>query len=193
MDEQSRGPVDPRIRRTRRLLQKALEELLKRKDFEKISVQDIADAATVNRATFYDHYRDRFSLLQCMVGERFCELVADREVHFDLSCGAKLVSVVLAVCDYLAGLTGPEGKRDIEPHMESAIIAVVRRILLEGLALHPVDRGVAPEMIAAAASWALYGAAKEWAQSPGRCPSERVAESVARLISPVLHGEGVKI
>ena len=60
--------LDPRVRRTRQLLQEALRKLLKIKEFDKISVQDISDAATVNRATFYDHYDDKFGLLECMVG-----------------------------------------------------------------------------------------------------------------------------
>ena len=49
---------DPRIRRTRKLLQGALGALMQSKSFDEISVQDITEAATVNRATFYDHYND---------------------------------------------------------------------------------------------------------------------------------------
>jgi AcrR family transcriptional regulator len=40
------------------LLQQALEKLLEKEDFERISVQDIAEIATVNRVTCYDHYTD---------------------------------------------------------------------------------------------------------------------------------------
>ena len=56
--------VDPRILRTRHLLQQALESLLETKEFEKISVLHITDAATVNRATFYEHYPAKFALLE---------------------------------------------------------------------------------------------------------------------------------
>jgi hypothetical protein len=71
--------------------------------------------------------------------------------------------------------------------MESAIIAVVRRILLEGLRRHPPDNSaVAPEIIASTASWAIYGAAKEWAQTPDRCSSEEIANTVTMLVSLVL-------
>ena len=59
---------DPRIRRTRQLLQGALQSLLLTRSFEEISVQEIAEAATVNRATFYDHYTDKFALLDALVG-----------------------------------------------------------------------------------------------------------------------------
>jgi AcrR family transcriptional regulator len=179
--------LDPRIRRTRQLLQDALAKLLKEKDFDKISVQDIAEAATVNRATFYDHYPDRFALLECMVGSRFHELLAERQVQFDGGCASALKSLILALCDYLAGMRGPDGKREMEPHMESAIIKVVRRMLLEGLKLHPPNNGIAPEMIAASASWAIYGAATEWAQTSDRCASEEMADVVTTLISPILH------
>ena len=55
--------LDPRIRRTRQLLQDALRNLLEKKEFDKISVQDITEGATVNRATFYAHYEDKFALL----------------------------------------------------------------------------------------------------------------------------------
>lgn len=78
--------VDPRIRRTRHLLQQALEKLLESKEFEDISVQDITEAATVNRATFYDHYTDKFALLECMVATQFFGLLGERGVAFDGTC-----------------------------------------------------------------------------------------------------------
>ena len=79
-------PVDPRIRRTRHLLQQALEKLLESKDFGDISVQDITEAATVNRATFYDHYTDKFALLECMVARQFLGMLGERGVTFDGTC-----------------------------------------------------------------------------------------------------------
>jgi hypothetical protein len=87
--------------------------------------------------------------------------------------------LALGVCDYLAG------QRQTEPHMESAIIAVVRRMILEGLDKHPVGEGVSPEMIATTVSWAVYGAAKEWVRTPNRCRSEEIVETVVRLVSPI--------
>jgi AcrR family transcriptional regulator len=129
--------VDPRIRRTRQLLQQALEKLLETKEFDKISVQDIADLATVNRATFYDHYTDKSALLVAMVGCRFHQLLAEREVQFDGTCASALKALVLAVSEYLTRMQGPEGTRQLQPHMESAMIAAVRHILLEGLRQHP--------------------------------------------------------
>jgi AcrR family transcriptional regulator len=182
--------LDPRIRRTRLMLQQGLEKLLETKEFDRISVQDIAGAAGVNRATFYDHYDDKFTLLQCMVGTRFDDLLAERQVCFDGTCGSALKAMVLAVCEYLFRLRGRQaagGARVWEPHMESAIVAVVRRLLLDGIRKHPSGREIAPEMIAAAASWAIYGAAREWAQAADGPPSEEIANAVVALVAPILN------
>jgi AcrR family transcriptional regulator len=180
------GTLDPRIRRTRQMLQQSLDKLLETKEFVKVSVQDITDVATVNRATFYDHYADKFALLECMVGSRFHELLAERQVQFDGTCTSALKAIVLAVCDTLTRMQGPKGTWQLEPHMEHAIIAVVRGTLLEGLKRQPPEKAIAPEMIAASASWAIYGAAKEWAQGPDRCASEEIADTVTMLVSPIL-------
>ena len=184
--------LDPRIRRTRLLLQQALEKLLETQEFEKISVQDIADAATVNRATFYDHYADKFALLECLVGTRFHELLERRGVHFEGSCSSALKAIVLGVCDYLAGVPGLDCERQLqmEPHMESAVIAVVRRMLLVGLEKHPPEGGVSAEMMAATLSWAIFGAAKEWVRTPNRCSSEEIVETVVALVGPMMTGVG---
>jgi AcrR family transcriptional regulator len=178
--------LDPRIRRTRQLLQQALEKLLETKEFEKISVQDIADQATVNRATFYDHYTDKSALLVAMVGCRFHQLLAEREVQFDGTCAAALKAMVLAVAEYLARMQGPNGTRELEPHMESAMISVVRLTLMEGLRKHPRNDGVSAELVAATAGWAIYGAVKEWAQTPKRSSADELAVTVMRLVAPIL-------
>jgi AcrR family transcriptional regulator len=181
--------LDPRIRRTRELLQQALATLLETKEFEKISVHDITDAATVNRATFYAHYPDKFALLECMVAARFQALLDARGIVFDGTCQSALTAIVLGVCDFLAGSPchGPNRDRQMEPHMESAVVAVVRNMLLNGLKQHKPTGPVSPEMLSAAASWAIYGAAKEWSQTPNRPPSEEVAQTVVRLVGPILH------
>ncbi|MEW9676760.1 TetR/AcrR family transcriptional regulator [Lentibacillus sp. L22] len=55
--------TDPRVARTRKWFRDALFELIHEKGYENITVQNIADRATLNRATFYLHYRDKHDLL----------------------------------------------------------------------------------------------------------------------------------
>src|SRR5699024_6188766 len=59
---------DLRIRRTRRSLNQALLTLMEQKKFPAITIQELADEAMINRATFYLHYYDKYELLeQCII------------------------------------------------------------------------------------------------------------------------------
>src|ERR1700745_484285 len=99
------GTTDPRILRSRRMLMDSLEKILKKKEFEDISVQEIADDATLNRATFYLHYPDKNALLQAMTESRFRDLIERRSITFN-DCRGALRAIALGVCDYLAQTTG---------------------------------------------------------------------------------------
>jgi hypothetical protein len=121
-----------------------------------------------------------------MVGSDFHELLAQREIQFDGSCTSGLKPIVMAVCDYLTRMHGPDCRRQSQPNMEAEIIAVLRRMIVDGLKLHGPKSAVSAEMMAAAASWAIYGAAREWAQAPVRCSSEEIAVTVATLVTPIL-------
>jgi AcrR family transcriptional regulator len=55
--------MDPRIQRTRSSLQDALLTICKKRDLDDVSISEIAEAAGVNRTTFYQHYPDIDTLL----------------------------------------------------------------------------------------------------------------------------------
>src|SRR2546425_1214854 len=70
--------LDPRIKRTRQLLVNALMALMQEKSFQAITVQDIAERATINRVTFYAHFEDKFALLEYAMSAAFQERVRRR-------------------------------------------------------------------------------------------------------------------
>ncbi|MFD3445361.1 TetR/AcrR family transcriptional regulator [Microbacteriaceae bacterium 4G12] len=65
---------DPRVRRTRQVIRDALISLIHEKGFDNITVQNIAEKATVNRATFYSHYHDKYDLLDKSIEEMLTTL-----------------------------------------------------------------------------------------------------------------------
>ncbi len=182
--------LDPRIRRTRGLLHEALRKLLEQKEFDQISVQDITEAATLNRATFYAHYEDKFALLEELIRVNFLKLLTERDVHFDHTCATALRIVILAVCDYLVELekTPAVKQRQFEPFVEATVIDQIKLVLLDGFQQHPVERSIPAEMIAATASWAIYGAVKEWVNTTERVAAEEFVAVAAELVKPVLMG-----
>lgn len=50
--------------RSKKWIRQAFMDLLKEKDFEKITVTDIVNRADINRSTFYAHYKDVYALVE---------------------------------------------------------------------------------------------------------------------------------
>lgn len=175
--------TDPRILRSRQMLMEALARLLDRKEFADISVQEIADEATLNRATFYLHYADKNALLQAMTASRFRDLIAHRGLSFT-DCNGALRAIALGVCDYLAETTGCPSQLMKMP-LEGSIIPVVEGMFLEGAAHHPAQPGVDPTLLGTAAAWAIFGAARRWLQTPDRIPAEQMAAKIEAMVKPI--------
>lgn len=184
---------DPRIKRTRQLLQNAFRDLLQSRSLDEISVQEITDAATVNRATFYDHYTDKFALFEAMVAGGFHALLQERNVRFDGTCGSAVTAIVLAACDYLtqshAGAEGCNKHSAFQPLMDAAITRSIRRTLMPGIRRDGAA-ALSAEVIANAASWAIYGAVKEWFDTPDHAPAEEIAPAIAEIILPIITMDG---
>ncbi|MGB6632043.1 MAG: helix-turn-helix domain-containing protein [Terriglobales bacterium] len=175
--------IDPRILRSRQMLMEALARLLDHKEFADISVQEIADEATLNRATFYLHYADKNALLQAMTATRFRDLIARRGLSFT-NCDGALRAIALGVCDYLAETTGCPSQLTKMP-LEGSIIPVVEGMFLEGAAHHPAQPGVDPALLGTTAAWAIFGAARRWLQTPARIPAEEMAAKIEAMVKPI--------
>lgn len=63
-DPELHGNIDRRARRTRQALHEALIQLIIERDYDEITVMDIADGANVGRSTFYAHFTDKDDLLR---------------------------------------------------------------------------------------------------------------------------------
>lgn len=175
--------TDPRILRSRQMLMESLFRLLTRKEFDDISIQEIADEATLNRATFYLHYPDKNALLQAMTATRFRDLIARRGLSFT-DCDGALRAIALGVCDYLAETTGCPGQLAKMP-LEGSIIAAVEDIFLQGAAHHAIVPGTDPKLLATTAAWAIFGAARRWYQTPDRIPAEEMAAKIEAMVKPI--------
>jgi AcrR family transcriptional regulator len=66
--------IDRRVQRTLQSLRTALLELIKEKDYDEISIEEITERANVGRTTFYLHYKDKEDLLM----EEFSTIMYER-------------------------------------------------------------------------------------------------------------------
>ena len=73
--------LDPRVKRTRQLLEQSFMDVVAAKGFQSVSVQDITEKAGVNRATFYAHFPDKYALLDYSVRHGFGQELEKRTLN----------------------------------------------------------------------------------------------------------------
>jgi AcrR family transcriptional regulator len=190
--------VDPRVLRTRQLLQRAFSDLLNEKSFEAITVQEIADRATVNRVTFYAHFQDKYALLEDTIRGMIRERVRSQLPAGSPYTPENLSHLILTVCEYLDEMWRhcPPPYGQMETLMEKQIKAELHEILQGWLAMEAPSGsqdGPTPEQAAMVASWAIYGAAVQWLQQERRVPAwEYVRQVLPLILGSLQWGVGVR-
>lgn len=168
--------IDPRVTRTRKLIRDALVSLLAEKNFESITVQDIAGRATVNRATFYAHFTDKFALLDAMIREDFSDRLSEGDPLSTSETSGLLLAVGQNTFAFVALHRRCRIDRDFEPQMERSMEAELTDFLSPRF-------GHCTAMLIASA---LVGAAMSWRrQSPNASFEPIVANIVGILVDGV--------
>lgn len=157
---------DPRVLRTRQLIREAFRELLQKKDFDSITINDIAQRATINRATFYAHYEDKYALLEEITEQAFRDRIPDQVLNArdftDEICDGLIMMTYHYIMDFyqicrmdskpIASLVDEKIKRLLQQSIEN--------ILRRGNLHLMEDRQT--KIISAMTASAIYGAAHAW-------------------------------
>ena len=184
--------IDPRVVRTRKLLRNALLDLIPEKGYSAITIQDITDRATLNRATFYLHYRDKLDLLE----DAFEVIMADAALMPPDDGSAGLESALVSIegiFDHIAKHDGffrvmlgeenvPEFSKRIHAYIESVGVLWFN-------ALQPDEEEilVPPELAVIFLGSAVEGLLVWWLENEMPYPSSYMSMQVMRLTALGLH------
>ncbi len=144
--------TDPRIMRTRKLLREALASLLAQKNFASITVADISERATVNRATFYAHFTDKLALLDAMIREDFALGLAQGDPLRTADTRALLLAVGNNVFDFVGLHRRCRIDREFEPQLQRSMEAELTEFLSPAFG-HCTAMLVASALVGAAMTW----------------------------------------
>ena len=176
---------DPRIRRTRQLIVKAFQELLGEKDFESLTIQEIADRATVNRVTFYAHFEDKYALLDFAFTESFTsELCAQLPPDAEFS-RKNLQLLIQTVCEFLEksyAHCAPSGRAHVEAGIGQQLQKQLYEFLVAWLKKTEADQQTA-ELRATLTSWAIYGVSKRWSEGKRKEPVQDFVRQALPMIA----------
>jgi AcrR family transcriptional regulator len=181
-DAQQSSKEDPRILRTRKLLTQALNELLREKSFQSITVGEITDRATLNRVTFYAHFEDKFALLEYSVREMIREQIAQEIPDAHSYSEETLRGVLKLVAHFITEMNKhcPPPQGQMQPVMEKQIKAELYDMVHAWMASRRGRRGApTAEQTAMVTSWAIYGAAMQWSQQN---ESSNIDDFVAQVL-----------
>ncbi|MEK3836574.1 MULTISPECIES: TetR/AcrR family transcriptional regulator [unclassified Paenibacillus] len=185
---------DPRVLRTRQLIRTAFRDLLQRKGFDAITIKDIAQEATINRATFYAHFEDKYALLDEVTEQAFHERIPEQVVNAqeftnDI-CDQLIIMTHQYIIDFyricridsnpMAKLVDDKIKKMLQQTIESIFM---KGDTCQGADIHHI------KIMAAMTGSAIYGAAHYWLNA-GESNRPDVLVDVARPY--VMHGLGLE-
>jgi AcrR family transcriptional regulator len=177
--------LDPRVKRTRQLLEQAFLEVAAEKGFQAVSVQDITERAGVNRATFYAHFPDKYALLDYSVRQGFRQELEKRMLNVCTFSMDNLRALIIAVCEYISTASAHcnPPSQQFESVMETQVKTQIQELIQKWIGKW--GTAVDPKIAATATSWAIYGLADQWSHDKNkkRPSAEQFTDQVLPLIA----------
>jgi AcrR family transcriptional regulator len=177
--------LDPRVKRTRQLLEQSFMDVVAVKGFQSVSVQDITEKAGVNRATFYAHFPDKYALLDYSVRQGFRQELEKRTLNVCTFSMDNMRALIIAVCEFILNASShcnPPSPQ-FEQVMETQVKIQIQELIQKWLEKLGTD--VDPKISSTATSWAIYGLALQWSheKSSKRPSAETFTDKVLPLIT----------
>jgi AcrR family transcriptional regulator len=184
--------LDPRVKRTRVLLVQAFKDLMREKEFQKITVYDITELAAVNRATFYAHFEDKYNLLEQVIREHFQDMLYSRfSTSYELN-EANLQHFILTAFEFVGQLHGScsHPRKRFEPLIVAQAQVLLQEYLFnwfEQQKFAGFENKAVQEIAVGTLSWAIFGAALDWNRGAKKVTAEETVNQVLNMLTPGLN------
>lgn len=183
------------------MLRNALIHLIQEKGFEAVKVKDITDYATLNKATFYLHYRDKEDLVLKSTYDMLEELdaaiglpsitVDQLTPQFVFELLVKVFQHVEANADFYRVILNKIGTPPVMDAIQTLIGNIFHR-WLKSLQGKPVETIVAPELLIQFVSHGYVGLLRGWLNQKQPLPSEDMAHHFMNiLVLGIFHSAGL--
>lgn len=180
--------ADRRIARTKEAIKKAFLELISEKEFNQITINDIADRANVNRGTVYLHYMDKYDLNQKIIDDLLNEM---------LSACPYMIAVQIQSTDRIGGY---EALRSLFLHVKAnhpfyssmlassqatvfreRMLQIIMSTIQKQLDLRGINEGMDAELITHFTASAFVGSMEWWIRNGMPHSPQYMAEQLMSL------------
>lgn len=166
--------LDPRFIRTRKLIMDAFMALVIEKDFKDITIKDITQKATINRATFYYHFFDKYDLMETVLSEDILREVLKDVTSHEALTPKVLYDIFISLITFQSGLANQCSRSyeaftpKIETVVKEAMGRAFKKLLRQQYPTWSTDK---LELHSIMLGWSLYGMSMKFVKN-GDLPSE---------------------
>lgn len=148
------------------LLAESFKELAKKQSISKITIQQITDKAGVIRPTFYNHFQDKYELLEWIISEELFKPIQPLIQNKMMSEALLLVfTKIEKEKDFYKKIVKLDGQNSFEEIAENSIVKVILQVMeINGKQLKEEYKWLTPERIARYYSKVIIYVVKEWVE-----------------------------
>lgn len=177
--------MDRRTKKNQRAIMDALIHLIGEKDFEQITINDIAERADVNRGTIYYHYTDKYDLLdKCLEAHLYhliesCSSADGTELSPSKSSLLRTLRQMEKNALFYRNLLSNKGIPSFRNHLQKIMSnQVLEQIVGNDLNLNELSKDILVQFL----SSAIVGVIEWWLTQQMPCSVEEITEQLWSLL-----------
>ncbi len=168
---------------TKRAIEASLKNLLLKKPFDKITINDIAEDCGISRMTFYYHFKDIYDLVEWACEEDAKKILEGKDDYKTWTQGfLNLFEEVLKNKPFILNVYRSVGREQVENYLYKIVYDLLLNVVEEkaqGMTVRDEDK----EFIADFYKYAFVGLMLDWVENGMKEDPHKIVKKVEFLLS----------
>ena len=168
---------------TKKAIEASLKNLLLKKPFDKITINDIAEDCGISRMTFYYHFKDIYDLVEWACEEDVEKILEDKDDYKTWTQGfLNLFEEVLKNKPFILNVYRSVGREQVENYLYKIVYDLLLNVIEEkaqGMTVRDEDK----EFVADFYKYAFVGLMLDWVKNGMKEDPHKIVKKVEFLLS----------
>lgn len=168
---------------TKKAIEASLKNLLLKKPFDKITINDIAEDCGISRMTFYYHFKDIYDLVEWACEEDVKKILEDKDDYKTWTQGfLNLFEEVLKNKPFILNVYRSMGREQVENYLYKIVYDLLLNVIEEkaqGMTVRDEDK----EFVADFYKYAFVGLMLDWVKNGMKEDPHKIVKKVEFLLS----------
>ena len=168
---------------TKKAIEASLKNLLLKKPFDKITINDIAEDCGISRMTFYYHFKDIYDLVEWSCEEDVKKILEDKDDYKTWTQGfLNLFEEVLKNKPFILNVYRSVGREQVENYLYKIVYDLLLNVIEEkaqGMTVRDEDK----EFVADFYKYAFVGLMLDWVKNGMKEDPHKIVKKVEFLLS----------